>query len=408
MRRQTSQNSYDTLTQPIQSGGLKLIDFEIKIKSLHAAWVKRVASDTRSKWKAAAAFFLKTDNFKFMFQCYRKQNDEISLSFYADISTTWCELNAIRTPNAQIIKNQVLWNNQYITIDNKPFVWQNWLSHGIMYINDLIDECGNFLDHDHMSQKYNINCNFLNLIKIRHSIPLTWRQTLSSCQNYYRAIVDDIHICVSTKVVSLLSCTTKDSYSELLYRRPRTPKCLEKWRTIYDGLSDEILENYFRLPFYTVRDTKIQSFQYKIIPRIINCNKKLYEIKIKPSPLCDHCGSVDDIPHVFVLCPIVLLFWKYFYGWWNSFNHIHGQSFDLTGTKEILFGIQPLSNQALGLNFCVLYAKYFIYKQRLFHDNNYPMKDFLAGLRYTVTIEKDICENKTKSFQRLQNLLDLL
>ena len=202
-----------------------------------------------------------------------------------------------------------------------------------MYINDLIDECGNFLDHDHMSQKFNINCNFLNLIQIRHSIPLTWRQILSSCQNYNRAIVDDIHICVSSKVVSLLSCTTKDLYSELLYRRPRTPRCLEKWRTKYDGLSDEVMENYFRLPFYTVRETKIQSFQYKIIHRIINCNKKLYEMKIKPSPLCDHCGSVDDIPHFFVLCPIVLLFWKDFFGWWNSFNHIHGQSFDCTGTK---------------------------------------------------------------------------
>ena len=112
---------------------LYYIDFEIKIKSLHAAWVKRLASDTCSKWKAAAAFFLKTDNLKFMFQCNRKQNDEISLSFYADISTAWCELNTIRTLNAQIIKNQVLWNNKYITIDNKPFVWQNWLPHGIMY-----------------------------------------------------------------------------------------------------------------------------------------------------------------------------------------------------------------------------------------------------------------------------------
>ena len=76
--------SHDTLTQPIESGGLKLIDFDIKIKSLYVAWVKRLLSDTCSKWKTAAAFFLKTDNLKFMFQCNRKQNDEISLSFYVE------------------------------------------------------------------------------------------------------------------------------------------------------------------------------------------------------------------------------------------------------------------------------------------------------------------------------------
>ena len=215
-----------------------------------------------------------------------------------------------------------------------------------------------------MSQKYNINCNFVHLIQIRHSIPLTWRQTLSSCQTYNRAIVDDIHICVSTKVVSLLSCTTKDLYSELLYRRPRTPKCLEKWRTIYDGLSDEVVENYFRLPFYAVRETKTQSFQYKMIHRIINCNKKLYEMKIKPSPLCDHCGSVDDIPHFFVLCRIVLLFWKDFFGWWNSFNHIIGQSFDLTGTKEILFGIQPGFQTKLWVWISVFYMLSISYTSR--------------------------------------------
>ena len=86
MGRKPAKISYDTLTQPIESGGIKLFDFEIKIKSLHAAWVKRLASDTCSKWKTAAAFFLNTDNLKFMFQCNRKkQNDEISLSFYADM-----------------------------------------------------------------------------------------------------------------------------------------------------------------------------------------------------------------------------------------------------------------------------------------------------------------------------------
>ena len=148
------------------------------------------------------------------------------------------------------------------------------------------------------------------------------------------------HYCCNLWWVQPLYCinTLDYLYSELLYRRPHTPKCLENGE-LY--AMDSVTQRP-RLPFYTVRETKIQSFQYKIIHWIINCNKKLYETKIKPSPLCDHCGSVDEIPNFFVLCPIVLLFWKDFFRWWNSFNHIHGQSFDLPGTKEILFGIQPL------------------------------------------------------------------
>ncbi len=56
----------------------------------------------------------------------------------------------------------------------------------------------------------------------------------------------------------------------------------------------------FRLPFKTVRDTKIQTFQCRIIQNIIPCNKWLDNIKIKNSPVCDYCNKVDDLPHYFI------------------------------------------------------------------------------------------------------------
>ncbi len=39
----------------------------------------------------------------------------------------------------------------------------------------------------------------------------------------------------------------------------------------------------FKLPFHTVRDTKLQSFQFRLLHRIIPCNKWLNTIKIKNS-----------------------------------------------------------------------------------------------------------------------------
>ncbi len=39
----------------------------------------------------------------------------------------------------------------------------------------------------------------------------------------------------------------------------------------------------FKLPFQVIRETKIQAFQYKILHRIISCNKWLFNIKIKTS-----------------------------------------------------------------------------------------------------------------------------
>ncbi len=56
---------------------------------------------------------------------------------------------------------------------------------------------------------------------------------------------------------------------------------------------------FFKLPFYTARDTKLQSCQFRLLHRIISCNKWLNIIKIKSLDQCSYCGSIDDIPPVY-------------------------------------------------------------------------------------------------------------
>ncbi len=45
---------------------------------------------------------------------------------------------------------------------------------------------------------------------------------------------------------------------------------------------------------------KIQTFQYKVLYRVIPCNKWLYNIKIKDSEICEWCNEVDDIVYYFL------------------------------------------------------------------------------------------------------------
>ncbi len=37
--------------------------------------------------------------------------------------------------------------------------------------------------------------------------------------------------------------------------------------------------------FHTTRETKLQSFQYRILHRTITCRKKLYDMKLVDSPI---------------------------------------------------------------------------------------------------------------------------
>ncbi len=72
----------------------------------------------------------------------------------------------------------------------------------------------------------------------------------------------------------------------------RTITKLEQCQTPY-------MENIFNMSFITIRDTKIQTFQYKIIHNIIPCNQWLYNIiKIKVKNKCTFCN--DNLPYFFL------------------------------------------------------------------------------------------------------------
>ncbi len=78
--------------------------------------------------------------------------------------------------------------------------------------------------------------------------------------------------------------------------------------------STNVWPRIFKLPFITVRDTKIQTFQCRLIP----CNKWLHNIKIKNCSVCDYCMNVDDLPHFFIRFLKVKEFWLHCFNWWEN------------------------------------------------------------------------------------------
>ena len=58
--------------------------------------------------------------------------------------------------------------------------------------------------------------------------------------------------------------------------------------------------------------------------------------------------------------------------------------------KDILFGLPNESDKQIVLNFCILHMKNYIYKQRLFADNNLILEEFRRILLFKIEIEKKI------------------
>ncbi len=88
------------------------------------------------------------------------------------------------------------------------------------------------------------------------------------------------------------------------------------------GSEPQVWKQISTMSFITVRDTKIQTFQYKIIHNIISCNQRLYKIKIKETNECNFCNDIDNLPHFFLTCNKVKHFWYHWFNWWDQMSGI--------------------------------------------------------------------------------------
>ena len=79
--------------------------------------------------------------------------------------------------------------------------------------------------------------------------------------------------------------------------------------------------------------------------------------------LCIQCQSVDTIEHFLVKCSQIENFWLSFFTWWKTVYDVVIEVNDL----DIIFGINNPEHEVVlnSLNFCILFAKYFIYKCKI-------------------------------------------
>ncbi len=164
------------------------------------------------------------------------------------------------------------------------------------------------------------------------------------------------------------------------------------------------------MAFVATEETKLQSLQYRIIHRIVPCNKWLYNIKIKENGTCDYCNETDDIQHFFIYCENIKVFWKCFINWWNRIDLVDLNSFSEDIEECIIFGFPYVHDIIKELNYCILIAKYYIYIQRLCNQNKIDFYIFQTMLKNKLLIYECICKNRSKPylFAGFAHILDSL
>lgn len=189
----------------------------------------------------------------------------------------------------------------------------------------------------------------------------------------------------------------KNIYSAILpFKLPRISS-QEKWNDIYP-IQQEPHEDYWKeiysSPYKATRESKLQAFQFRIIHRVIPCNRFLCNIRIKQEDHCSFCDPpvTDTLQHFFFSCPLAASFWASVRQWLETQVNVHIEMME----REYMFGVPKEVPQARMFNLLALTVKHFIYRQKLFHNAALDLTHFLRELRVKLGMEKLLCTQEKK------------
>ena len=163
----------------------------------------------------------------------------------------------------------------------------------------------------------------------------------------------------NSKLINLLQ--NREIYIKILGPKYCEPTAVNAWIDLFPFLNDADWSKIFSLPFAIQKEPYLQTFQYKIINRLLNCNYNLKKWKLKPSNNCIYCAEIDTLEHHLFECSESQKIWKNLNKWMTQ-NLEFSFKFSIC---EIIFGLIGLNDENIKItNFLILITKFYINKNR--------------------------------------------
>ena len=285
------------------------------------------------------------------------------------------------------------WYNQNVRLKTKRYVfYHDWHALGISTLADL-------------HRGHNFVKTFEDLV-LEYDISIKDRRKYNSLMNgilidwfYNPPQVQDI---IFDRIVESLFDSvkiTKSSY--IIFKSQENSVNVENfWIEALDINVDDIdWASVHDNNFNSTIETQIRAFYFKIFHRAICTNQFLHKIGRSDSPLCYFCqNSIESYIHMFCECDKVRPLWD------NLSAFIDkkcGENLDLSNFQK-MFGMDLLcSEHTRGINFLILYLKFYIYRCR-YQKCNPNFQAFLKLMQIKLKTEYKIAERKGKLSQHLK------
>ena len=353
-----------TIIAPVAEGGLGMVD----IFKVHAAskvsWIKRLHDQSDAKWKTVMLKQMKLNK-----NLLNKKTDLTFIGkippFYRQILNAWQQVIYFEPISSVEIVNEYILYNTNIKIGTK-ILNENYINIPNLKILDILDNNYNFLTYRELKEKTNSNLTQMKYNSLFSAIPANWKKIIKQTteENILKnnRLTNEPHLKINNIIKPISKCNSKHIYLMLLKGHTKSPTATDTWVNIFPFLDKENWQSIYKRTFEITKEPYMQSFQFKILNRILNNTENLYKWKIKESSKCYVCGEIDVVEHHLFYCEESSLFWRRLKDWMIS-NLEYG--FELT-VCEILFGI-PMNNNyddSKLLNFLILFGKWYINKRK--------------------------------------------
>ena len=144
------------------------------------------------------------------------------------------------------------------------------------------------------------------------AIKKDWQQKIKSHNFEFGRCLIGSYVTINNILKSLYKLTSQLLYWELINLKSKGHSSLDTWVHLFPFLENIEWKIIFTLSNRVTCESYLQTFQYKVLNRTLNCRYNLYNWKISESPVCTYCNAkqIDTIEHHLILCCNSAEFWN--------------------------------------------------------------------------------------------------
>ena len=373
---------------------------ESLIQTQRIMCLKKYVEDYKCPWKSILSHYLKNQGGKFLLHCNFNITDlsKNLLIFYRECLDAWANLNVTQIDSRDHVLNQILWNNQYLRIGDKPQFCKKVYAEGITHFKDILSSSGKLMPWQHFKEKGVSSCDYLLLIGLSKALPDTWKAPLKSytanttpqtASNPFT--IAEFSLNHNGANINLNKLTSHKLYWILVEQIRVYPTAKLKYESLFNDQNLDWKEIYL-IPHKITLDIRTRIFQYKLLNRVLYTNNLLYKMKLSETPLCTFCGLYEESPeHLFFYCHFSTSFWMQTVNWLKNID----LKTDKLDVKDVILGFTKMKAHWTLFNHIIIVGKQTIYFNRSTRTNP-TLPQLIEKLKYIEHIEYSIANRNDR------------